>query len=126
MNVLVDTSVWVAHFRRRDDHLVTLLEADLVVCHPYVIAEIACGTPPDRRAVIGLLSRLESAPVATHAEVLALIDARGLHGRGCGLVDLSLLAAALLGSQTRIWTLDRALATVAAELGRAHSPKLAS
>jgi hypothetical protein len=89
MNVLVDTSVRVAHFRRRDDHLVTLLEASLVVGHPHVIAEIACGTPPDRRAVISLLSGLDSAPVAAHAEVLQLIEARALHGRGCGLVDLS-------------------------------------
>lgn len=65
MNVLVDTSVWVAHFKQRDERLVALLEAGLVVCHPHVVVEVACGTPPSRRAVIALLSDLESVPVAT-------------------------------------------------------------
>ena len=34
--VLVDTSVWVAHFRQRDDALVNLLQADKVLMHPMV------------------------------------------------------------------------------------------
>ncbi len=46
MTVIVDSSVWIAHFKRRNDHLVELLEADEVYCHPYVIGELACGTPP--------------------------------------------------------------------------------
>ena len=46
MNVLVDTSVWVAHFRRANDALVDLIERDCVLGHPMVLAEIACGTLP--------------------------------------------------------------------------------
>jgi predicted nucleic acid-binding protein len=126
MNVLVDTSVWVAHFKRRDERLVALLEADRVVCHPYVVIEVACGTPPQRHLVIETLAALDRAPLATHDELLALITRRGLHGRGCGLVDLGLLASALLAGQTLLWTLDKRLATLAGELGCTLQPALAS
>lgn len=126
MNVLVDTSVWVAHFKQRDERLVALLEAGRVVCHPYVVVEVACGTPPRRRAIIGMLSELESLPVATPDELLALVQQRALHGRGCGFVDVSLLAAVLLSEKTLLWTLDRRLGAVAVELGRALRPSLAS
>ena len=122
MNVLVDTSVWVAHFRQRDESLVSLLNDGVVVCHPYVVAEIACGTPPDRRGVIKMLSDLELATVATHDEVLELIERQALYGKGCGLVDLSLLASTLLTQYTQLWTLDARLMKVAADLGRAYLP----
>lgn len=124
MNVLVDTSVWVGHFKQRNDRLVALLEAGLVVCHPYVVLEIACGTPPRRQSVIELLHELESVPVATTQEVLALIEQRSLHGRGCGFVDMSLLASALLGARTQLWTLDKRLQSLALGLGLAYQPVL--
>lgn len=126
MNVLVDTSVWVEHFKRRNERLVTLLEAGVVVCHPHVVVEVACGTPPDRRFVIELLAALDSLPVATPSELLALIERRALFGRGCGFVDVSLLASALLGDRALLWTLDKRLDAVAAELGSAYRPALQS
>ena len=51
MSVLVDTSVWVAHFRQRHEHLVQLLLADQAMVHPLVLGELACGTPPEPRRV---------------------------------------------------------------------------
>lgn len=126
MNVLVDTSVWVEHFKRRNERLVTLLEAGVVVCHPHVVVEVACGTPPDRRFVIELLAALDSLPVATPSELLALIERRALFGRGCGFVDVSLLASALLGDRALLWTLDKRLDAVAAELRLAYLPALQS
>lgn len=41
MSVLVDTSVWVDHFRKRNDALVELIEKDLVLNHPMVLVELA-------------------------------------------------------------------------------------
>ena len=41
-------------------------------------------------------------------------------------MGLSLLAAALLSDQTLLWTLDKRLGAVAAELGRAYRPALAA
>ena len=126
MNVLVDSSVWVGHFKQRNEHLVALLEDGAVICHPYVVAEIACGTPPNRKAVISLLADLEGSPVATQDEILALLDARQLYGRGCGYVDMSLLASTLLGEKSLLWTADKRLESIAGELNRAYRPTLHS
>jgi predicted nucleic acid-binding protein len=126
MNVLVDSSVWAGHFKQRNTHLASLLEDGLVVCHPYVVAEIACGTPPKRRAIVDMLTELECTPVATQEEFLAVLDAKKLYGRGCGYVDISLLASTLLSENTRIWTTDKRLALIATELNLAYSRPLHS
>ena len=126
MNVLVDSSVWVGHFKQRNEHLAALLADGAVLCHPYIVAEVACGTPPQRSAIIRLLGELESAPVATQEELLAMLDSRGLYGRGCGFVDLSLLASALLSEKTLIWTVDKRLETLARALNKAYRPRLHS
>ena len=126
MNVLVDTSVWVDHFKKRNERLADLLEEGRVVCHPYVVTEVACGTPPNRRDIIAMLGELESTPLATTEEILELIERRSLYGRGCGFVDMSLLASALLSDQTLIWTLDKRLESVAAGLNQAYGPTLHS
>ena len=126
MNVLVDTSVWVNHFKQRNERLAALLEESRVVCHPYVVTEVACETPPNRRAIIAMLADLESTPLAAPDEILELIERRSLHGRGCGFVDVSLLASALLSDQTLIWTLDKRLESVVAELNRAYRTTLHS
>jgi predicted nucleic acid-binding protein len=59
-------------------------------------------------------------------ERLALLDARKLCGRGCGFVDLNLLAAVLINEKTVIWTLDKRFEQIAMEMKRAFSPKLHS
>lgn len=126
MNVLVDSSVWVGHFKQRNDQLVALLEEGAVVCHPYIVGEVACGTPPTRKAVIGLLSELASTPLATHEEFLVMMDARQLYGRGCGFVDMSLLASVLLSEKTLIWTRDKRFELLATESNRVYRPMLHS
>jgi len=126
MNVLVDSSVWVSHFKQRNDQLVTLLENGLVVCHPYIVLEIACGTPPNRRAIVDMLAELESTTLATTDEVLFMLERHRLYGRGCGLVDLSLIASVFLTDKALIWTFDKRLEQVAGELNKAYRPLLQS
>lgn len=126
MSVLVDSSVWVGHFKRRNDHLVALLEEDLVVCHPYIVGEVACGTPPTRKAIISMLCEFESAPVVEPDEILAMMDVRQLYGRGCGYVDMCLLASALLSERTLIWTMDKRFELLVSEANRVYRPKLHS
>lgn len=116
--ILVDTSVWVDHLRRGNTRLAQLLEADEVLCHPFVVGELACGNLKNRREVISLLDELPEATAATHQEALAFLDARRLMGRGLGYVDLHLLASAAL-DQTSLWTLDKRLGRVAGSLGLA-------
>jgi predicted nucleic acid-binding protein len=114
--ILVDTSVWVQHLRRGDPRLVGLLEQELVVCHPFVIGEIAMGSVKNRAAILTHLHRLPSTDVATHRDVLALVERRALHGTGLGWVDAHLLTSALLAG-TRLWTLDLGLAGAARSVG---------
>jgi hypothetical protein len=113
--VLVDTSVWVEHFRRGLPALAHLLDADSVVCHPFVLGELACGNLQNRREIIELLQTLYACPVATHEEVLHFIEVNRLMGQGLGYIDMHLLASARL-SGVPLWTLDRALKTAAASL----------
>lgn len=123
MSVLVDTSVWVDHFRNGNPALVHLLTRDAVLMHPYVLGELACGTPPaPRQRTLADLARLRAATQARHAELLDFIEREALYGLGCGMVDVSLLAATLLTPQAQLWTLDKRLHALAQRLGAAYVP----
>ena len=119
--ILVDTSVWIDHFRRSEQGLVTHLEEGAVLAHPMVTGELACGNLVNREEILALLGRLPQAPEATHAEALVFIQRNGLMGRGVGYIDVQLLAAAALGGDTRLWTKDNRLNSVARELGLGYA-----
>jgi predicted nucleic acid-binding protein len=118
--MLVDTSVWIDHFRQGDAALTTALEAGQVGMHSFVLGELACGNLRSRVEVLGLLQALPPMPVSTDKEVLFFIDQHELMGRGIGYVDVHLLASARLGG-TLLWTRDKRLHAVATELGLAHA-----
>ena len=113
--VLVDTSVWVEHFRRGNPTLVERLEEGDVLCHEFVIGELACGNLARRDEVLVLLNALARTPTAEHDEVLSMLNAHRLAGSGIGWMDAHLLASALLTRST-LWTLDRRLAEAARDL----------
>jgi predicted nucleic acid-binding protein len=116
--VLADSSVWVAHFRRSNPVLQSLLAADRIVCHPLIVIEIACGTPPaPRQRTLGDLRQLQSSVVATTDETLALIDKERRQDSGCGAVDMALLASVLLTPDAVLWTIDRNRDVLAARMG---------
>lgn len=117
--ILVDTSVWVEHFRGTASAVVLpeLLDANTVLLHPWVLGELALGgLGPQRRSVLADLRRLPAAPGVADEEVLGLIFDRGLSGRGIGWVDAHLLASALVATSD-FWTRDRRLAETARSLG---------
>jgi hypothetical protein len=114
--ILVDTSVWVDHLRRGNTRLGTLLHRGEVICHPFVIGELACGTLKQRGEILRLLEELPAARVATHREVMAMLQSQRLMGCGLGYVDLHLVAAARL-DHVPLWTLDKRLAGTAARVG---------
>lgn len=116
--VLADTSIWVAHFRRANPLLQSLLAMDRVLCHPLVVLELACGSPPSpRERTIGYLRKLRQAAVANIDETLALIEREQFHDSGCGAVDMALLASVLITPDASLWTLDRNLAALATRVG---------
>ena len=123
MNVLVDTSIWVDHFRHGQPELGRLLALDAVSIHPWVLAELACGTPPaPRRRTLGDLACLRMAVQASQTELLDFIERERLYGLGCGMVDIALLASTLLTPQTRLWTLDQRLSALARRFDVAYAP----
>ena len=114
--ILVDTSVWVDHFRTGSPVLGDLLGRALVLTHPFVIGELACGSLKNRARILVDLNALPLAVAPAHEEVLRLIEVRKLWGRGIGWIDAHLLASALL-SHCRLWTLDRQLDRAASRVG---------
>jgi len=123
--VLVDTSVWVDHFRNRNEDLISLLMQDLVLSHPLIVTELACGTPPAPRSrTLSDIATLPQARQATLDEVRGFIEREKLYGLGCGVVDLALLASTLLTPGSRLWSLDRRLTQLAQRFDIAFLPAL--
>jgi predicted nucleic acid-binding protein len=114
--VLVDTSVWVGHLRSGNIGLEALLNDGDVVCHPFIIGELACGNLRNRAEIISLLQELPMALQADDEEALHFIEDRKLMGKGIGYVDIHLLMSAIL-TKASLWTLDKRLHEVAGKLG---------
>ncbi len=114
--ILVDTSVWVDHFRGTDSGLVELLGEGQVTCHLFVIGELACGNLRQRAEVLSLLGSLPRVPPLVSEDVVTFVEVHRLMGKGLGWIDVHLLASAFV-SRERLWTRDRRLAEAAQRLG---------
>ena len=115
---LVDTSVWIDHFRKSDPRLIQYLENGDVLCHPFVVGELALGTLKHRAEILALIQDLPVIETASNTAVLAFIESQGLPGTGIGWVDAHLLAAAS-AVRCSILTHDRRLKAHAARLNLA-------
>jgi predicted nucleic acid-binding protein len=117
--VLVDTSLWVAHLRHGHRDLASSLLKAEVVCHRFVIGELACGSIRNRNEVLSLLRSLPLAVEADHDEVMNFLERNQLMGKGLGLIDIHLMASAFLSGMP-LWTLDNKLRREASRLGMAY------
>lgn len=115
MMVLVDTSVWVNHLQKGNIHLEELLLDGKVVCHPFVIGELACGNIKNRSEILALLQALPKATTIDLAEYLHFIEQNHSNGTGIGFVDVHLIASAQL-SEIPLWTNDKKLKETARKL----------
>jgi predicted nucleic acid-binding protein len=118
--ILVDTSVWVNHFRHGNPRLSQALQDGEVFMHPFVMGEIVCGNLQSRQKVLDDLQRLPSAIPADHQEVLGFLEQHRLFGEGITWIDAHLLASARL-SNCRLWTLDTHLLKAAAKFNVGYS-----
>jgi len=114
--VLVDTCVWVRHFRQRNLRLLDLLENGEVVSHPLVVGELAMGSLKDRQQTLWSLAKLGHPPLATDAEAHQMVEARRLWGRGIQWNDARILASVVI-SGVKLWTVDQPLLEIAGEMG---------
>ena len=122
MTVLVDTSVWIRFLSNRAPYaagLQDLLLRDEVCGHDFVYGELLIGDVGGRKQLLEDYGQMHQAPAVPHADVVAFVRSRRLHGRGIGWVDAHLLASSLVG-RVRLWTADPRLLTVAKEVGVAH------
>jgi len=113
--ILVDTSVWIEHFRSSNPSLCKLLEDGNVLTHSFVLGEIACGNIKNRKQIIGFMQSLPVAVRANDEETLDFIETHALMGRGIGLIDAHLLASCLL-TPCSLWTFDKRLWALAVKL----------
>ena len=117
--ILVDTSIWIDHFRAADEGLIALLARNQVLTHPFIIGEIALGAVAKRAEILRHLNNLTAAVNATHVEVMAFVENHKLANSGLGYVDAALLASAALTTGASLWTRDKNLRAVAARCGLA-------
>jgi predicted nucleic acid-binding protein len=117
--VLVDASIWVTHLRAGSRHLEKLLLDAQVVCHPFIIGELACGNIRNRTEILALLQSLPMAPIIDLDEYLFLVERNKLIGMGIGFVDIHLLASAQLW-ELPLWTSDKKLRSAAIALKIAY------
>lgn len=120
--IVVDTSIWVDHFRRPVKRLAALIADGGIMLHPYVYGELALGGFPTKGPANEEMMELARAPVASAAEALAFIAWAELAGRGIGYVDTHLLVSARLLGTGRIFTSDKRLQAEADRLDLAYSP----
>jgi len=116
--ILVDTSIWVAHFRESVPALDDLLLKQRVLTHSLVIGELACGNLHRRAQFLRWLRKLPAATIANDQEIFTLIEDKHLWGKGIGWVDAHLLASGLIMG-CELWTRDQPLHTAAVKLGLA-------
>ena len=114
--ILADTSVWIDYFRRGNAAFGARLDERAILMHPLILGELMLGGLPDQERLIPDLRALPAAPVASPDETVLFIGVERLAGRGIGYVDAALLASARLESGTLLWTRDRRLAAVAADM----------
>jgi predicted nucleic acid-binding protein len=113
--VVVDTSIWVTHLHQGSRQLEKLLMDAEVMCHPFIVGELACGNLKNRNEIIPLLQSLPMAPTIEFDEFLFFIDRNHLMGKGVGFVDVHLLASAQL-TGVPLWTADKSLKSAANQL----------
>jgi len=115
--ILADTSIWIDHFRGGDNELIKIIGDDLLLCHPAIIGELALGSLRDRTSVLAFLNAQREAQVATHDEVMTMIEKHSIFSMGIGYTDAQLLASVLLDRRTSLWTRDKRLQVAAEKSG---------
>lgn len=114
--VLVDTNIWIGHFKQSNPLLMSLLEDGEIVCHPVIIGELSMGNLVNRKQTLLDLSTLSRPPIANFHETRQMVEGRKLWGRGIQWNDALILASSILG-EVRLWTQDTRLKQIASEIG---------
>ncbi|HWU42717.1 MAG TPA: PIN domain-containing protein [Bdellovibrio sp.] len=108
MKTLVDSSVWIGHFKKADSKLISLLEADEVFLHPFIIQELYLGKPKGKDFVFERLAKLPCLSILSEDEFRHFVDGFKISGKGIGVIDCHLLGVAYQ-QKIALYTLDKRL-----------------
>jgi predicted nucleic acid-binding protein len=116
--ICVDSSVWIEHFRGNTTRLQTWLERKptALLTHELILLELALGGIASKKEKLDLISNLGFLPNITSNEMLRMVAAHDLAGKGIGCVDSHILASCML-TGTLLWTNDRKLGELADSFG---------
>ncbi len=117
--VLVDTSVWINHFRKGDGKLNELLMEGRAAIHEFIIGELACGSFKNYDEIMSLINNLHRSKMVTIEEYLLFVRKNKLNGKGIGFVDIHLLASSKLSGYP-LFTYDKKLSAAAKDLGLSY------
>lgn len=120
--VLADTSVWIAHHHQHDPVLERAIADDRLWTHELVIAELALGSIPDRKAFLADLATFPRVSSQPASRVMEFVDEHSLASTGIGYVDACLLLGLSLSEDVKLWTRDKRLDIQAERLGCAFRP----
>lgn len=121
--ILVDTQIWIDHFHEANLRLNAIGEAEDLLCHPLIIAELAMGSLKNREETLENLWGIPMTEEVEITELLHFVDREALFSKGIGVVDATLLASCLIDPQPiKLWTRDRRLNTLADQFGIAYQP----
>ncbi len=95
MKVIIDTSTWIAHFKKYSRNVERALKGGLVILHPWIIGELALGDIPHRLRTLRDLKLLPQVRVLPVDETFEFIERFELSGSGLGWVDINILLSAL-------------------------------
>jgi predicted nucleic acid-binding protein len=117
--ILIDSSIWMDHFRQKNSELIDLARGKAILCHPFVVGEIAMSSFAQREIILSDLSDLPQAIVAFDDDVQKFVTRHKLFSLGIGYIDAHLLVSAQLTPGTHFWTKDKRLLAAAEKLGLA-------
>jgi predicted nucleic acid-binding protein len=124
--VLIDTSVWVRFIAKREpffSEATDIILSEEVAAHELIYGELLMGdVGGGRKRFLEDYGQVPILPCVPHEEVVYLVCARRVHGRGAGWIDAHLLASAI-AARAQFWTADTRLAAIADELGIAYRPR---
>jgi len=113
--ILIDSSVWIDHFRTENSLLSGLLMQGAIVMHEFILGELAIGNFKNRKEILTLLDSIPKLSKLTHDEFLYFLEQNSFYSKGVGFVDIHLLGSTKLAG-VKIWTLDKRLLKLATSL----------
>ncbi len=112
--LLLDTNVWIHHFKFGNPELIPHLENGDVKMHDFILAELSLGhfkTSKLRNQILERLNLISKIRTSSHEEVMSFIEKRKIAGRGIGYIDCHLVHSAI-NNNLKLITLDKRLSAV--------------